>query len=109
LLISQTLDGLEIAQATAQGRLVVQSSPEALTAVSSLRADLASRYCTLPPDALDGLLSGSARLVRRMAALIATTDGATEVSGTHQEIAIAAATDSARGAGRYLLTGRWIA
>lgn len=109
LLTSEALDGLERAQAALGGPLVVKSSEDALDAVTTFRTDLAARLRTLRPDTLDERLSGSALLVRRMAALVAVADGATLVSGVHQAIAIDAASESVRTLVRYLETGLWLA
>jgi hypothetical protein len=108
LLISEALDGLERAQSVAGGALIVRSSGGALDAVTAFRKDLAVRLPTQGPGTMDDALSGSARLVRSMGALVAVADGSVVINETHQAIAIEAASDSVRSVARYLETERWI-
>lgn len=109
LLVSQALDGFERAQAAAGGPLVVKSSEEALGQVTSLRTSLAARTRTLDPDTMDRVLSGSALLARKMAALVAVTEGANLVTEIHQSIAIDGASESVSSLVRFLTTDRWLA
>ncbi|MBC7596088.1 MAG: hypothetical protein H7288_19550 [Kineosporiaceae bacterium] len=108
MLVSEALDGLERAQAAAGGPLVVKSSEHALDLVTAFRTGLAARSRTLDPNTMDRMLSGSALLVRRMAALVAVAEGVTLVTDIHQTIAIEAASESVSSLVRYLTTDRWL-
>ena len=108
-LTAAALDGLEHAQAVAGGPLVVRASDEALDAVTALKTDLARQLPTPEASTVDEALSGSARLVRRMGALVAVTFGETIFSREHQFIAIEAARDSIERQARFLETTRSVA
>lgn len=109
LLVSEALDGLERAQASSVGPLVVVSSEEALDAVTAFKVDLAARLRTSDPDTMDAALTGSTALLRSMAAVVAVLEGATVVSGSHQAIAIDSAHESVESFIRFREIGRWVA
>lgn len=100
------LDGLERAQATAGGPLVVRSSDDALNSLTAYKTDLARQMRAPGSSTMDELLSGSARLLRCMAVLVAVSAGEAVVSAEHQAIAIHAAQESIEQQVRFLETRR---
>lgn len=90
-LLAEGQDALEAAQARLGAEPVIVADDAALARITALKAHLATRLGTVPPDTVESVVSEIAGLVRRMATLVAVVERAERVGVEHVLATIQAA------------------